>query len=504
MPFKWQFAAEEVVKYELRGNRSVRVRSVRLTFKIREYEKKPRAIYLTEKVKLDEFLDPRYPFSYEYQNPSYPERRYPLIKIVAAPGVSIKFENWDHFLDTPNYFVPKVEIIRVQDPQAVPAMASNITALYYCTPQQFNYKNIYGSYPNQPSIDFVIVERFPDQVVIHHPSLQRTMLIEVASLYIDTRHAEPKDLPPEKVIGRPGMGADAEMRFAYEIDEREDALGRHSPENPLVTIVKTNNVTVTEVSKRDNPYLSFFKIYNVGENINDVPVQGQHIEVKKFWTEYKPPKDPDPLYIELARFGADLAISAIPVAGDVADIGEFVYGLATGEDKWGRKLGTSDLVLMGIGAIIPFVGSAALRGGKALVRRFDHKAKLAEELVLQFEKAGMTARDKKIIDEMIQLAKKGKNPFLNPDLQEAFHEVLKRTRGKAPSASDFLNAGGTGFSHPELQEFYQKYRQARLKAGETPKGPIEWTTTLKTGRESEILVKLLGKDYAKGLGNVCM
>lgn len=63
----------------------------------------------------------------------------------------------------------------------------------------------------------------------------------------------------------------------------------------------------------------------------------------------------------VSRLAVDLLVGFTPVVGDLVDIGEFVLALGTGRDRWGDEVSSSQLFLMGVGAVAPLVSSRSLR-----------------------------------------------------------------------------------------------------------------------------------------------
>lgn len=111
---------------------------------------------------------------------------------------------------------------------------------------------------------------------------------------------------------------------------------------------------------------------------------------------------------EIARFTGDMAIGAVPFAGDAVDLAE----LASGQDKWGNPLSTDERIVIGVLVALPFVGGAVMKGASRLAKGAKSIASAIEELV---SRTGKTA------DELeAMLAHVGK---LDPDAQAAARRV---------------------------------------------------------------------------------
>ena len=119
----------------------------------------------------------------------------------------------------------------------------------------------------------------------------------------------------------------------------------------------------------------------------DVPVQGTPLNIAHYERlgRLRGPDrhdwlDTSELMTGLATTAVDVGVGAIPVVGDLIDIGEFFYALTTDRDRWGNEVSTSDKVLMGIGAVIgliPFLGGvgSALRGGAKVAMQIADAAR---------------------------------------------------------------------------------------------------------------------------------
>ena len=67
----------------------------------------------------------------------------------------------------------------------------------------------------------------------------------------------------------------------------------------------------------------------------------------------------------LSQIAIDMVMGSIPVVGDVVELGEFIYALRTGKDKYDQKVDGAQLALMGVGAL-PFVSKGMLKAAKGL------------------------------------------------------------------------------------------------------------------------------------------
>jgi hypothetical protein len=469
------FSADEI---EVLGKRAIR-----LAYRLNEFDRTPRTITLIAAEALAGYT--RFPAAYQYLEASS-ERRYPIIRVIAAPGVSVLLQNFPDVWIA-GQEVPDLEIYRVQDPEVVPPLACDIQAFTLTGSDEVNPPSstlIVGP----PTDNYFQVERAPSQVIIRHPFSHSALIIRVPQL-----------------SRNPSETRDARARFAYEFDPN-GVLGH--ADRPLLKIVKTPEVEIelaTRVLRLPSERIdarqlfAFWQIYEV-DNINAVPPQGYTITPEAGWREVRSLPRVPPLEEELAMAAFDISLGAIPVVGDIVDIAELIYGLVAGRDRWGRRVGAGDLVIMGIGALIPLVGSAALRNASRLTRVFGRRAQTVEDLVEALRRATLTAEEADLIRAMERLIREGRHP--TAEMLQRFSELLRRVQGDYPSLEILLNAERIGFIHPQLQEAYQGYRQGQVRAGRRPASPQEWAIRVTSGSPRRILVALLGPDYARGARRV--
>jgi len=462
-------------------------RAVELTHRLNAYDHNPRRLTLIVRQPLTGLS--RLPFAYQYLE-SAPERPFPTIVVVAAPGVSVVLENYpDTFIASEA--VPAVDIYRVQDPELIPPLGSDLTSRNFVGDTEIPSQPAFSLVSIAPPTNYFQVKRLDAVLAIKHV-FSNTEII----------------LTPPQLTRTRGESRDAQARFAYEIDP-EGRLG--STERPLLRIVKTPAVDIGIADRvfmdsvmaslggpRVDPsrFLAFWEVYEV-DDVNQVPPQGQQLVPERHWRLLRSLPRREPLEETLAMAAFDVSIGFVPYVGDAVDIAEFVYGIVAGRDRWGRRVTTGDLVIMGIGAALPFVSGALLRNGGRLLRAFGRRADTAVRLAEDLARAGLGPEDVEVIRRAEDIIRSGRQ--LPADLLQRYAELLARIRGRAVALPDLVNAGGNGFVHVDLQEAYQAYRSRQLRAGQTPASPTEWAIRQTSGRPRQILEGLLGADYARGL-----
>ncbi|MCZ7356843.1 MAG: hypothetical protein O8C66_14255 [Candidatus Methanoperedens sp.] len=284
------------------------------------------------------------PFAYQFLT-SFEKRDYPIIRLVVAPGVSIRTEGYPELcILGPKY--PSLEIYRVQDPALVPLQGDPVIPSHYVGMQP-----VYGVAGPPP----LVVKKRPDGIDIIH-----------------TASGDVFEITAPSFLGT--------ARFAYELIPA-NPLALSYPKNvSIIKVVKTpstkffvNRATEAQTPKQEvvlgnielaDPILEVYEV----PSVTQVPVQGTSIkpvgrQLTTFEATYYEPNEQI-----FAKAITDTAIGLIPVVGDLTDIAEFFYGIFEGYDKWGRPLTGTDLVLMGIGALLPLAGGGALRGATRIAK----------------------------------------------------------------------------------------------------------------------------------------
>jgi hypothetical protein len=274
------------------------------------------------------------------------------LRIVAAPGVSIHLENW------PTKSEMKLEIFRVQDPNALPPQATSILSAYYTPPPEINPPRFYLDptvqlLPTQYPLDyFVLEQKSSTQLVIFHPHSTYRLALDYPSSSKSATNGE-----------------DARARFCYQIIPIADQViflhyTHDSGPRSIFTVVKTASVKATlsggppkiaafQSADKDSQRFPPFQIYDA-PNLLSVSPQGRGIVVKPSWKVAQLTVVPniidDHTY---AMFRT--ALSLIPVVGDVVDIVEFILASTTGKDFLGRRVTQEELALLGLGAVLSLI-----------------------------------------------------------------------------------------------------------------------------------------------------
>lgn len=435
----------------------------------------------------------RYPFAYQYLDAT-PQRRYPIIKVVAGPGVTMWHTGWPDGFWKPEFDkLPDLHVVRVQDVDMIPPIGVDLSTFPFIgsyeagdppPPLSSTIRiGLPSEIPPGSPKNFFIVHRQQNGVVIQHPASNEQLIVKVAH------------------FDKTGQARDAGHRFAYEIDPGGKLM---SLEQPMLKIVKTPGVEITttymSLTEGSPPIGSlldnFYRIWET-DSIKDVPPQGRPLVPESSWRDVKTIKriPPPPHRAGRTAQGVRAVISLIPLVGDGVDITELLFAITTGEDFLGQNVDAVDLVLMSVAAVLPFVGPTALRGGRQLLAKFGTKADVAQEWAEAVARANLDAEDVKVLQAVEKSVVSGAR--LAPETVERYVKVLEKVQTKRPSIDDILSVGEKGFVNAEIQESYQAYVASKLKKKETPAGPREYALRLARGGPRATLEKVLGKDYVE-------
>jgi len=312
------------------------------------------------------------PFAYLFSPATpplvYPKRNYPIINVIAGPGVSIELEGFPGFYALkPENTIPEVKIIRVQSLSHVPRIGTPFNPADYESIKAVESSD--DRWARQARQRFGLLPLPPDIAV--HQRFDGLDIVQVSS---------------KEVLRIKSPNLRGDTAYAYEVIPQR--LIKHSRmQRVLVKLIKTPSVEV----KLHTPFMDMRKsahglvfgivpiVYEV-DSVKDVPLQGQPIPDKGRQVGVKHEMQ-ESLNRIVATAAIDTAIGVIPVVGDLVDIAEFTYGVFTGYDRWGRSLSKGDLALMGIGALLPFVSGGLLKGAARLGKALNRDAEEVADLV---------------------------------------------------------------------------------------------------------------------------
>lgn len=455
----------------------------------------------------------RIPATYQFFEKNTGYRQYDIIKIVAAPGIGIQLFNFPSFPYQPSPLSPLLEVIRVQDPELVPAIGSDFRTHYLLGEYEINRPGYLNAFdPEDKSTNFLVphnffsVVRTNDGVILRHHSSRQDLIITVPKFTQDPNF-------------RDGKSFDLEAKFAFKINSSGKLNVYRSNTNnilPLLEIVKTPSVKV-ELARQPLAYNPFglainlfrstndifFQIYEV-DKIEDVPYQGEDITPQHSWKKidyHTIPGGPEIVISPMLTIYLS-SLSFLPIIGDVLDVLEFLQGYFSGRDIYGRKLSSSDITMLGVGALLT-IASTSGSSLKTLGKFFGRKRYTANKLIKKLRKSSLNKEEAQEFAKIADRIKKRQHISLIES--NKYNELLTKLLGEEPSIDLVINSDNTGFTVVELQARYRAYKQRFIKDNIAamqknkqikPASPREWA--MRYARDPEalsILKGLLGPDF---------
>ena len=400
---------------------------------------------------------------------SGPDLKEKKVTIVASPGVGLQEGE-------PGMFNPRFshdrrivpDLIRVPHPAMVPAQGEPITA-----EQLVGYARIspsdaarWGRDPDEASTDDLLVATSFSGVTIVHPYSNAKVTIapvkrDVGAAYAYQVLAAEGGHPGEiRIVVGPGVWISVEEPAPRSWRER---FGDDTPLPPGEHPSWFGTIQGVEP-------LEGFRDQQVEVNIvevpyaDQVPLQGTPLNVGMIGSRRQPDAhewiDTSDIASTVATTALDVGVGAIPIVGDLVDIGEFVWALATDRDRWGRKVSTSDKVLMGIGAIIGLipllggVGSLLRGGGRAAVKIAEAAASVGKsadelELILWQLRNAVKPGDSGAVSKFVQAVRRGED--LAAEEVEELQALLRRVGASdlAPAQRTSLALPAGALAHPD-------------------------------------------------------
>lgn len=290
------------------------------------------------------------PTEYLFKSGGLAPRHYPIIRIVAAPGVEVRKVGWPDTVPFPNSQNPWVEIYRVQDPVQLPLPDTRIDPFRYSLGQDTSAgaQNLL-------------------QRLLHNVE-PRTRADGVDFWYSETGEVFSVTAPERSPTAR----------FAYQVVP-PDPVHRGRLGHWTIRLVKTPSVKIKRSAIKGFTGRDWVlhEVYEV-PSITQVPTQGAPItSVGRQLTDIPTQWISGESSLAVAIF--ETGISAIPIVGTLYDLAATAYGATTGRDFWGQPLSTLDVAIMGAGALLPFVGRAARLAAR--LRRAMPGMKGSEQLI---------------------------------------------------------------------------------------------------------------------------
>ncbi|MER7459961.1 hypothetical protein [Micromonospora sp. NPDC126480] len=446
----------------------------------------------------------RVPASYQFLEPSLKDSRpYAIIKIVAAPGVSVSLDGFPPLPYDARPTLPMVEIIRVQDPELVPPIGFDFNNHHLMAEYELGHPfwpdpdaSRTGSVRDfthklQAPMDYLSVVPLHNGVILRHHWSRQDLIITVPTCAQD-------------IQGKPGA-YNGNAKFYVQVNPGASVWSPSQGRDwlPVVEVVRTPDVLV-EVARMPKEFAltawtgtsastteRFWQIYET-DKISRVPDFGERfLKPSSSWRHVSVDGVSQPVVVSPALAAMDLAVRFVPGLGDAIDIMEFTDALFTGRDLYGRKLSTSDIVMMGVGALLPYSVPSMRRAGSAVAAKvFGRKTAKAQTLLERISR--LSKQDADLAREVADAIKKGRH-VSTAQLQK-YVKICEKLKGTPPSAGLLLNVDQTGFTHADLQAAYRSYL---VSPGTRKVDPLTWVIRTRNPAAMRLLRSVLGQGYAK-------
>ena len=440
------------------------------------------------------------PYSFQFLPPldqSAPRvpstRQFPIIRIVAAPGVNIyqpplnrqKFSQTDPF----------VEIIRVQDVGLVPPLGRDIHTLNFVSTTWID---------PDPTSKLTILPEHHVRIETQHNGVDivqdmfRTRLI-VRVKPDGTNSGIDRFL--YKFVKRPGRNVLVLMATEF-VKVELQKTGARMFQQPRYLYGFDPHDRQIQIEFLRVPNLFAFNLlaeYFFLEDFSRVP-EDRVVSIAPIPVTHVPTTD-DIIILSLV----DATIGFIPVIGDLYDLAQYAYAIAYGTDLHGVKVSDAEIAVMGLCVLLPFVSSGMVRGAKTGAKAasaFGQKADVVEDLA-----AGMKIGpdETKLLEVASDLTAQGRK--LPVKLVGDIVEKVTFPHAKYYVIDELLDASKSNFTHPKLQEKYRAYlanypKKAKKKVDSSGEIKLastheQWAKKQTQGEASDLLEWLLGKEFRK-------
>ena len=418
-----------------------------------------------------------------------------IIRIIAAPGVSINAKTYSNRLETHILDIPHTEVLRVQDSNLIPPLGRDILTYNYLHSSYHDPSDPYqdSTYKILPE-NHVRIERLHYGIDVVQSKSKERVSIRVGPV-------SPEDAFAYKFI-KQGLQVTLLIFATKSVDIKGDIplqpfFGARPFQNQsfstldrmLVSSLRVENIA--KFNKYKGAFLNDkIPAHSFGKDVVYAPVGGRVVSTAEE---------------EIALAMLDTMIGFMPVIGDLYDIAQFFYALKTGKNPHGKKVSTLEVVVMGACALLPFITTGMIRGAKSIHKVFGPKAERAGELASEIK---LNGEARKLITEANVFVKQGERIPLS--LQTKILKEINLPKPNKMNLDDLLNADKSGFTDPALQKKYETYllniakKNKNKKPGDPDKlalNPEKWTKMTR-GSARELLEKLLGKDFAKNASKI--
>ncbi|RLP94650.1 hypothetical protein EAD89_03115 [Micromonospora sp. BL4] len=223
-------------------------------------------------------------------------------------------------------------------------------------------------------------------------------------------------------------------------------------------------------------------------------------------------------FLSVLQLMIEVPLSFVPVVGDLYELGQLAFMMATGRDFWGTRVTSNEIILYG-------TLSAVSVGATAYVRLGRSSARLSEELA-RIE--GLMADLRRVVDDVDTSARSGAllkrlqnlpaprqeklakmleaaagNPRAVSAVAKGVQDVLQEAKKASKQADDLLaldvralfTEDMASFANSMLRWEYDQYLTITTRRATVPKAPLDWLLATDRQWVHAYLTAHLGDDY---------
>ncbi|MCP3785595.1 hypothetical protein NLX85_19725 [Micromonospora sp. A3M-1-15] len=285
----------------------------------------------------------------------------------------------------------------------------------------------------------------------------------------------------------------------------------------LIVIQHDDNVTVTAQAGPNAVARATF-IYARKVPHDAVPRQGAHLDLDpKTYHRHELPDRTG--FLSVLQLMIEVPLSFVPVIGDLYELGQLAFMMATGRDFWGTRVTSNEIILYGTLSAVSVGATAYVRMGRSSARLSQELARiegLTTDLRRMVDDVDGPARPGSLLKRLKSLPEPQQEKLVkmleaaaaNPraaaaTLAKGVQDVLQETKQASKQAEDLLDLDVhalftedmASFANSMLRWEYDDYLVRVARISKDPKAPLDWLLATKREWVHAYLTAHLGDDY---------
>lgn len=221
-----------------------------------------------------------------------------------------------------------------------------------------------------------------------------------------------------------------------------DVGGPQLPSGFVIRVIRTENTQLKvrrtrDIAKGKSPVAVLERIV---DSPDQVPPQGAYLNPEHYrFQQYEDYEDSLTPRTRAVALASDVGIGFIPVIGDIYDISQFALAAITGRNFWGEKVHETELLMLGLTALLPTVlgaTPAVLRASARISKANPRFAKVLDPIV---QRAMAVRVDPRLAQTVRGLSEEDQHRLL--DLAAAVAEGRMASRAALATVAESLQRG---------------------------------------------------------------